>query len=56
MESFGTFLELKNRVSAIEEREESRKAMLDMLNLIAEILSYICNSVPSGISGAYCSS
>ena len=52
VESLDSFLELEDRVGAIRRREESRKAVLGMLNPIAEILSYICNSVSSGTSGA----
>ena len=41
-------------MGAIREKEMSKMAVLEMLNLIAGILSYICNFVPSGASGACC--
>ena len=56
VEDLDSFLDLENHVDEIKERERSRKAVLEMLSLIAEILNYICNFIPSGISGVYCSS
>ena len=53
VEDLDSFLELEKYMDAVKERESSRKALLDMLNLIAEILNYVCNFVPSGISGIY---
>lgn len=54
MEDLDGFLALNEHVDAIREKEKSREAVLKMLNLVAEILNYICNFVPSGISGVYC--
>ena len=53
MKDLESFLELTNHVDAIKRREKTRKAALNMVDLIDEILNYVCNSVPSGLSGMY---
>lgn len=55
MGDFESFLELNKHVDAIREKDKTREAAMKVANLIDEVLSYICNSVPSGLSGAYCS-
>lgn len=53
MKDLESFLELDEHVGAMRQRENTRRAAAKMVNLIDEILNYICNLAPSGLSGMY---
>ena len=55
MNDLESFLELNKHVDAIRRKEKTRRAALKVVDLIDEVLNYICNSMPSGLSGASCS-
>ena len=53
VKDFESFLELNKHVDAIRRKEKTRRAALKVVDLIDEVLNYICNSMPSGLNGVY---
>ena len=51
MEELDSFLLIESHLKALEEGEETRKAVEVMLSLIAETSTYILNQTSDGIIG-----